>query len=157
MGSGRRLHSDGPFFFADHTSTEWLRLGHTLCAVDLGPYSSVVLRWANAFAAAIHSELTILNVLERLDPAGSETYYASGWRRQLIDKATEGLAALQQNEGTHLESILEPGEVAEAIPAAAARLGADLIVIGRRGTSDCPLETHAYEIIWRSQRPVVSI
>jgi len=142
---------------AQGPSTEWLRLGHIVCAVDLGPHSSIVLHWANAFAAAFHSKLTILNALERLDPTGRETYYASGWRRHIIDKATEALATMQQNEGTHLESILEPGEVAEALPAAAAKLEADLIIIGRRGTSDRPLGTHAYEIIRRSPRPVVSI
>ena len=142
---------------AQGPSREWLALRRLACSLDLGPHSASTLRWANGLAVAYNSELKILHVVEQLDPAAQETHYAHGWRRQLIDKASEALAALQQNEDTHGEAVIEPGNIAEAIAAAALSLEADLIIIGRRGTSDRLLGTHAYEIIRRSPRPVVSV
>ncbi len=136
---------------------EWLALARIVCSLDLGPHSASTLRWASSLAAAYKSDLKVLHVVEQLDPAGSETYDTRGWRRQLIDRASESLAVLQQNEGTHWDPVIEPGNIAEAIATAAVGLDADLIIIGRRGTSDRPLGTHAYEIIRRSPRPVVSI
>jgi len=138
---------------AQRPPREWLAPGHLVCSLDLGPTAHPRCDGRTILAAADNSELKILHVVEQLDPTSSETYYARGWRRESIDKASEALALLQQNEGTHWELVIEPGNIAEAIATAAVRLDADLIIIGRRGTSERPLGTHAYEIIRRSPRP----
>ena len=135
---------------------EWLTPKQVLCALDLGPASDAVLRWANGRAAAFHSELTILHVEPRLDSPGEE-FYAHEWRRHLMAQAGEAVAQLQSREGTHAQIILEPGDVAEGAARIVRKLSADLLVIGRGESPDARLGTHAYDIIRKSPCPVVSI
>lgn len=135
---------------------EWLTPKQVLCALDLGPDSDAVLRWANGRAAAFDSELTIVHVEPRLDSPGEE-FYGLEWRRHLMAQAAEAIAQLQSREGTHAQIILEPGDVAEAAARIVRNLSADLLVIGRGESPDARLGTHAYDIIRKSPCPVVSI
>ena len=135
---------------------EWIRLGHIVCAIDLGPHSLRVLHWAAGLAAEFKSKLTLLHVVPRLDSPG-ENYYAHEWRRQVVSEATEAIAKVQQSAGTHAELVLESGDVSMAVSAAAARLDTDLIVIGRGACDNARLRTHAYGIIRSSPCPVVSV
>ncbi len=135
---------------------EWLTPKQVICALDLGPASDAVLRWAHGRAGAFHSELTILHVEPRLDSPGEE-YFAHEWRRHLLARAAEAAAQLQSREGTHAQVIVEPGDVADAAARVVRKLSADLLVIGRGESTDARLGTHAYDIIRKSPCPVVSI
>jgi len=141
---------------AEGPSHEWLTPKQVVCALDLGPASATVLRWANGRAEAFHSKLTIVHVEPRLDSPGEE-FYAHEYRRILFAKATEAVGELQKREGTSAELMLESGDVAEATARAVCRLDGDLLVIGRGDLPDARLGTHAYGIIRKSPCPVVSI
>ncbi|MEO8592353.1 MAG: universal stress protein [Candidatus Solibacter sp.] len=135
---------------------EWIKLAHIVCAVDLGPHSVSVLRWAAGLAAEFKSRITLLHVVPRLDSPG-EAYYAQEWRSELLSDTSAAIAAVQQKAGTDVETVLEAGEVSQAVSAAAARLGADLVVIGRGDCDNARLRTHAFGIIRESPCPVVSV
>jgi nucleotide-binding universal stress UspA family protein len=135
---------------------EWIKLGHIACAIDLGPHSASVLRWAAGLAAEFKSRLTLLHVVPRLDSPG-EDYYGREWHRHALSDASGALTRVQQDTGTHAEMVLETGDVSKAVPAAAARLEADLVVIGRGACDNARLRTHAYGIIRNSSCPVVSV
>jgi len=53
---------------------EWIKLSHIVCAVDLGPHSASVLRWAAGLASEFKSKLTLLHVVPRLDSPGEGSY-----------------------------------------------------------------------------------
>ena len=135
---------------------EWIRLGHVVCAVDLGPHSANVLRWAAGLASEFKSKLTLLHVVPRLDSPG-EGHYADEWRRRLLADAGEVIAKVQQSAGIHVEAVVESGDVSKAVRAAAVRLNADLVVIGRGDADNARLRTHAFGIIRESPCPVVSV
>lgn len=135
---------------------EWIKLSHIVCAVDLGPHSASVLRWAAGLAAEFDSKLTLLHVVPRLDSPG-EGQYADEWRRRLLADTSEAIAEVQQSAGIHVETVVESGDVSKAVRSAAGRLNADLVVIGRGVADNARLRTHAYGIIRESPCPVVSV
>jgi nucleotide-binding universal stress UspA family protein len=135
---------------------EWIKLSHIVCAVDLGPHSASVLRWAAGLASEFKSKVTLLHVVPRLDSPG-EGHYADEWRRRLLADASEVIAKVQQSAGIHVEAVVESGEVSKAVRAAAGRLNADLVVIGRGAADNARLRTNAYGIIRESPCPVVSV
>jgi nucleotide-binding universal stress UspA family protein len=135
---------------------EWIKLSHIVCAVDLGPHSASVLRWAAGLASEFKSKLTLLHVVPRLDSPG-EGHYADEWRRRLLADAGEVIAKVQQSAGIHVEAVVESGDVSKAVRAAAGRLNADLVVIGRGAADNARLRTHAFGIIRESPCPVVSV
>ena len=76
---------------------EWIKLGHIVCAIDLGPHSSGVLRWAAGLAAEFKSKLTLLHVVPRLDSPGEGALFgrmatasACGHRRSDCESAARG-------------------------------------------------------------------
>jgi nucleotide-binding universal stress UspA family protein len=100
--------------------------------------------------------VTLLHVVPRLDSPG-EGHYADEWRRRLLADASEVIAKVQQSAGIHVEAVVESGEVSKAVRAAAGRLNADLVVIGRGAADNARLRTNAYGIIRESPCPVVSV
>jgi nucleotide-binding universal stress UspA family protein len=141
---------------AEGPPVAWLTPKQVVCALDLGPASDAVLRWAHGRATAFRSELTILHVEPRLDSPGEE-YFAHEWRRHLTAQAREAIAEVQSREGTRAQILLEPGDVANTAARVVRKLCADLLVIGRGESPDARLGTHAYDIIRKSPCPVVSI
>jgi nucleotide-binding universal stress UspA family protein len=121
---------------------EWIKLSHIVCAVDLGPHSASVLRWAAGLASEFKSKVTLLHVVPRLDSPG-EGHYADEWRRRLLADASEEIAKVQQSAGIHVEAVVESGDVSKAVRTAAGRLNADLVVIGRGAADNARLRTHA--------------
>jgi len=122
----------------------------------LGPHSASVLRWAAGLASEFKSKLTLLHVVPRLDSPG-EGSYSEEWRRHLLAGTSEAIAKVQQSAGIHVEAVVESGEVSKAVRAAAGRLNADLVVIGRGAADNARLRTNAYGIIRESPCPVVSV
>jgi len=119
---------------------------NVLCAVDLGPQSAKALAWAAHLAREFQANLQLFHVTA-CDP-------------QLRSRAAESLNTLRSQVGaTQAELALESGEASRQICAAALRLHADLLVIGRGSAAGVfgRLRTNAYAIIRESPCPVVSV
>jgi nucleotide-binding universal stress UspA family protein len=120
-------------------------IGNILCAVDMGPQSSKTLFWAARLAQEFGARLTLLHVTA----CGPDVNLAAG----------EELRRLQGFVGAEADLAIETGEPARVICAAAERLKADVLVIGRGSAAGVfgRLRTNAYAIIRQSPCPVVSV
>ena len=120
-------------------------IGNILCAVDLGQQSSKTLFWAARLAQEFGARLTLLHV----------TACGPG----VNQAASEELRRLQGFVGAEADLEIETGEPASVICAAAERLKADVLVIGRGSAAGVfgRLRTNAYAIIRQSPCPVVSV
>ncbi len=132
-------------------------MARVLCAVDLGPQSGRALAWAAWLSREFQAELTILHAVTA--HAGSLDEADGSWRTGIREAAGEELRRLQQEAGTNAAVQLEAGEAPKVICAAAGRLGADVLVIGRGSAAGTfgRLRTNAYAIIRQSPCPVVSV
>ena len=132
-------------------------LRHILCAVDLGPQSRKALDWAMALQKQFDARLTIVHATPAVAALvkGSE----ANWNVVVRDAAEKELERLRRESGTLAESLIEPGDPAQVISAAAQRLGADVLIIARGSASGVfgRLRTNAYAIIRESPCPVVSV
>lgn len=133
-----------------------LNLADIVCAVDLGPHSTHVLRWAASLASAFDARVTIVHVTPRLDSPG-EVYYGTDRRQRLLADIKDAIEKLQRIANVQGETVLELGDVSKAVRTAADRLKADLVVIGRGGAENGGMRTHTYGIIRESPCPVVSV
>jgi nucleotide-binding universal stress UspA family protein len=129
----------------DAPAAQNIPIGNILCAVDLGPQSSKTLFWAARLAQEFGAHLTLLHVTS----CGPGVPPAAG----------EELRRLQGFVGAEAELAIEAGEPAHVICAAAERLRADVLVIGRGSAAGVfgRLRTNAYAIIRQSPCPVVSV
>jgi nucleotide-binding universal stress UspA family protein len=120
-------------------------IGNILCAVDLGPQSSRALGWAARMAQEFGARLTLLHATT----CGPEAHQGAG----------EELRRLRSSAGAEADVALETGEPARVICAAADRLKADVLVIGRGSAAGVfgRLRTNSYAIIRQSPCPVVSV
>ena len=129
----------------DAPATPSIAIGNVLCAVDLGQQSSKTLFWAARLAQEFGARLILLHV----------TACGPG----VNDAASEELRRLQGFVGAEADLEIENGEPARVICAAAERLKADVLVIGRGSAAGVfgRLRTNAYAIIRQSPCPVVSV
>jgi nucleotide-binding universal stress UspA family protein len=125
-----------------------------LCAVDLGPHSRQVLTSAAELAEEYRARLCVVTAT----PA-PEIYVDADFALAVAKKAAEGLEELVRSTGVKAEIVVEGGEVDKAVSSVAARLQADLLVIGRSPATGIlgRLRTHAYSIIRQSPCPVLSV
>ncbi len=128
-----------------------------LCAVDLGPQSSKTLFWAARMAQETGARLTLMHTPDIGQVPGDDADVQ--WRRDVREGAAKELLRLQRFVGAEADFLIEDGEPAAVICAAAARLGADMLVIGRGSAAGVfgRLRTNAYAIIRQSPCPVVSV
>jgi nucleotide-binding universal stress UspA family protein len=121
-----------------------------LCAVDLGPQSSKTLGWAAWLREEFGARLTVIHATAA-DLDQSEAH--------VREAAEEELLRLQRAAGAEADLLLEAGEPARVICSAAARVQADVLVIGRGSAAGVfgRLRTNAYAIIRQSPCPVVSV
>jgi nucleotide-binding universal stress UspA family protein len=137
----------------DAVQAEVMNLEHVLCAVDLGPQSGRTLAWAAWFAAQAGARLTLLHAASCGPDPGGEG------RLDAKDAARQELVRLQGTREFASELLVETGEPAGVICAAASRVGASVLVIGRGSAAGVfgRLRTNAYSIIRQSPCPVVSV
>jgi len=130
---------------------------HVLCAVDLGPQSERALKWAHWLSRTLEARLTLLHVTAAVPETPDHTDDA--WRAKLRWSAEETLGRLQAKVGSQAEVMLQAGDPAHAICAAAARIHAGALVIARGSAAGGfgRLRTNAYAIIRQSPCPVVSV
>ncbi len=128
-----------------------------LCALDLGSHSARTLDWAAWMSREFQAALTIVHAVtahaELLDEPDRS------WRAGIREAAEEELRKLQREAGTDAEVLLDTGDPAKLICSVAARLAADVLVIGRGSAAGSfgRLRTNAYAIIRQSPCPVVSV
>jgi nucleotide-binding universal stress UspA family protein len=119
---------------------EKIEFRRLLCPVNLENYAKKVIAGAREFAEEYRASLTMLHVVHGAD----QTEQA----RRRMEELAGGA-----------EIVIEPGEVPTVVANVAARVHADLVIIGR---SPAPgvfgrLRTHAYPIIRQSPCPVISL
>lgn len=114
----------------------WSRI---LCALDLGPGSAHTLAFAAALATRARARLTLLHVLEGLQPpdpaAGAAAFHAAErfvrdsrqWAAQRLQRAADGAA----NQACDVVAHVVLGQPGRRILEIAEEQASDLIVVGR--------------------------
>jgi len=124
---------------------------HVMCAVDFGPQTDMVLRWGAGIAATWDAALTAVHVVPG--------HHDSPAERTAADAAAEQLRNRSAAAGAGGECLVQAGPVASTVCNTAARLGADLVIIGRShgagGTGR--IRSTAYEITRESPCPVTGV
>jgi nucleotide-binding universal stress UspA family protein len=128
-----------------------------LCGVDLGAQSSKTLCWAAMLAREFGAQLTVIHVTAADTDLGDDSEVS--WRVDVREAAERELLRLKRFVNVEAEDIVEAGEAAKVICAAAGRVQADALVIGRGSAAGMfgRLRTNAYAIIRESPCPVVSV
>jgi len=128
-----------------------------LCAIDLGPQSSRTLCWAAQFALHFGARLVLVHATGPSPEPGDSS--EAGWQTGMREAAEAELQRLLEFVHAEADIIVESGDPAKAIGAAAERIPADLLVIGRGSAAGVygRLRTNAYAIIRMSVCPVVSV
>ncbi|HEV3332260.1 MAG TPA: universal stress protein [Bryobacteraceae bacterium] len=132
-------------------------IANILCAVDLGPQSAKALSWAVALQNQFAARLTLLHATLAI-PAMAKGAEAN-WNVVVRAAAQKELELLQKQRGATADLLVEAGEPAQVIAAAASRLHADVVVIARGSAAGGfgRLRTNAYAVIRQSPCPVVSV
>jgi nucleotide-binding universal stress UspA family protein len=110
-----------------------------------------VLTWARDFSAAFGARVTIVHAMSESQFPGTPGHDPN--------QARGAIGYLKERLGVTGDLVIEEGEPAKAVLAAAARVNADLLVIGRSASEGVMgrLRTNAYSIIRESPCPVVSV
>jgi nucleotide-binding universal stress UspA family protein len=120
-----------------------------LCAVDLGPNSRRTLEWASWLSCSFGAGLTLIHAAPCC-PEGVE---------KMQDAAYQELRRIEKDSRVAADLLVETGEPATVICQAAARLRANVLVIGRGSAAGVfgRLRTNAYAMIRQSPCPVASV
>ena len=122
-----------------------------LCAIDLGMESHAILQWGAGFAREYGAELAVVHAISK----GFDAEPSFSVKQEARDR----ISSLQEELGIQGEILVEAGDAAEAVRAAAENTAADLVVIGRGRAAGHHgrLRTHSYAILRESPCPVVAI
>jgi nucleotide-binding universal stress UspA family protein len=129
-----------------------------VCAVDLGPKTEEIARWAGDFAATVGGRLFLLHIVPKLG-AEEGDYFRADANLAPVEQAFERLTVLRDTLGLSAKVIVAGGGIPEAIGHQASELGADVVVAGR-GT--CAgrlgrLRSNAYAIIRSTPCAVITV
>jgi nucleotide-binding universal stress UspA family protein len=115
-----------------------------LCAVNEDEHGKVVLAGARELAEEYRASLTVVHVTRAFEAVGE----AKGRMEDMVRAA-----------GAEATVLVEAGEVPNVVAEIAARVHAELMVIGRSAAPGVfgRLRTHAYPIIRQSPCPVISL
>jgi nucleotide-binding universal stress UspA family protein len=131
----------------------WRRINRVLCAIDLQTPETALL-WSRDFACEFKADLILVHAVhavQGLEPKGSAEERAT--------QARETIRSLQRKLSVGAELLIEAGNPAEVVRAAANRTSADLVVIGRSSGEGVlgRLRPNAYSIVRDAPCPVVSV
>lgn len=128
-----------------------LRLKHILCAIDFGSQTNAALAYAARLSEEFKASLTVLHVLS---PANMHSE-----RIATIERAHAHVHDLLQQTGITANSNIDFGEPHRVVAATAGRLHADVVVIGRAGSTGMMgrLREQSYAIVRDSPCPVLSV
>jgi nucleotide-binding universal stress UspA family protein len=135
------------------------KCSNVLSAIDFGPQSATVLKWASQLAADFQGQFGVVHAVPVLSP-GLELLFSNNWRPEVANMARKDVETLLGAIKPAPVAIdIQEGEAPKTVCSFAKQVGADLLVIGR-GPKDRMagrLTTHAYAIIRQSPCPVISI
>jgi nucleotide-binding universal stress UspA family protein len=134
------------------------QLRQVACAIDFGPASAGIIRWAGALAQALRVSLTILHASPQLEPVIG-VIHEPEWCAHLASVLRGEVEKLITDAGVEADIRLAGGEPAKTVTAMAAELNSDVLVIGRPMENRFlgRLRTHSFAIIRQSSCPVISI
>lgn len=129
---------------------EALRINRVVVGADPSPGARAALHWAMAFAGSCDAELVLVHargLLEAFDHA---------------DDVPEWLSEMLAEVGAEimLSLVVEDGPPPEALLRAAGEVGADLIVVGKRGAGspfDLTMGSTSREVTSRATVPVLVV
>lgn len=126
-----------------NTSPEWKKIGRVMCAIDLKT-PEAALMWAHGFASEFGAELILAHAVPEPESAA---------------QAREYVRCLQRKLSLAGEILIEEGNPAQVVQAAAIRRNADVVVIGRSPREGVlgRLRPNAYSIVRDAPCPVVSV
>jgi len=132
------------------------KVSKVLCAIDLGPQSLAILKWASQLAADFDAQLGVVHAVPPLTPGDD-----LDWKRpEVFNVARQEVETLLSEAGSVEATIhIDEGDAAKTVCHFAKEAGAGLLVIGR-GPQDGTggrLTDLAYAIVRQSPCPVVSI
>ena len=133
-------------------------LRNVICAVDFGPQSEAVLRWADEFARSMGARLFASHVVPIIPMAQwghCDQDVSVAMRKDAELKAHQ----LVETVGANAKVFVESGPIVETLSELAKDKHADVLVIGRHHESGAlgRLRDRAYAIIRESPCPVVSV
>ena len=136
-----------------------VRFRQVVCALDLGAQSLTVLGWAARFVHESGGHLSIVHILPSATAQLGGFYFDPEWAVQMAEIARRQIAALQEDASTRADVTVDVGDTPDGVSAAAARLGAELLVIGRARHAGVlgRLRAGAYAIIRESPCPVAAV
>lgn len=135
-----------------------LPIRNVICAIDLGPESLSVLRFASDFASHCKATLSIAHGIPVTEMRLGK-YSEMKLPEYMEDFAREEVEKLQGEAGTSADVWLASDPIGDVIRDAAVRHGADLVIIGRGeiGHFAGLMRAHTYTIIRESPCPVLSL
>ena len=132
------------------TSAPWNRIGKVMCAIELQK-AEPALVWARDFAAGFGAELIVVHAVHEMEPEDPAAMGSA--------QAREYIQCLQRKLSVAGEILIEAGDPAQVVRAAATRRNADLVVIGRSAREGVlgRLRPNAYSIVRDAPCPVISV
>ncbi len=130
------------------------------CAIDLGPHSEAVLRWAWDFALAYEEDLTVIHAAPLLEVGGSYgDMFPADTRKALMDAARAEVDKLIEKVGCRAQVHVECADPASYVRDVADKSYTDVLIIGRTPNLGLlgRLRTHAYAIIREAPCAVISV
>lgn len=133
--------------------------GTVLCAVDLGPDSNGVLKWAAAFAREYGSKLVVVHAIPPSTVSLGGIYFDPQWHNQMRNDAEGLIGFLLSEVGAQGDIIVKTGETPHVVSTVAKEVAANVLVIGRGHPAGAlgRLRTNAYAILRESPCPVAAI
>jgi len=150
--------ADCPVIAATNFAERPTKFRRILCAVDLGPASRRVLCTGARLAQQMGASVTVVHAAQALG-AAEQDFTDQEWRVTLRSRVRHAIEELQRETTSAGDIVIEAGGPHGVVPEVAARIGADLIVIGRSVHTGVlgRLRAHAYEIIRNAPCPVLSV
>jgi nucleotide-binding universal stress UspA family protein len=129
-----------------------------LCAVDGGPESVSLMRWASEFSADAGATLRLVHVVAGMEGALSRQLDRE-FEEDMRTQAQRTIDGLRESAGVKAPLSVVTGGVSDCVRDEASLHDAALVVIGRGSLQETfgRLRTHAYGIIRQSPCPVLSV
>jgi nucleotide-binding universal stress UspA family protein len=129
---------------------------NVLCALDFGPHTAKIVRWARDVAEEFGAQLTLAHVTPGVEIYGPGGHHVlSEMKKELVNSATRRMDKIQQEMGTKAAVFIGSGDVPKVISQAAKETKADVIVAGSRSRGR--MGSTGYGIIRESPVPVLNV
>ena len=135
-------------------------LGHIVVGVDGSENARRALDWAVTLARPAGARVTAVHALGLLDRVHEARVPSASHRDEIAEAFRSEWCAALDDAGMSCERIVVDGTPADVILATAAERGADLVVVGERGTNGGPtreLGSTSRRVLEGSDRPVLVV